>query len=105
VIDRRGRRDELRDILSDVVHADIHLGTRHEPAASQRPNANRLRPTTSSDVVINDSALRGIHQDEVVPVGHRDLRQRARVHLVGVADDAVEVQQVRGDRVHLVVGE
>src|SRR6059036_2698824 len=49
--------------------------------------------------------LRRIHDDEVVAVRHRDFGQGLRVHLVALADDAVEMEQVRRDGVHLIVGE
>ena len=44
-------------------------------------------------------------EDEVAAVRHRHLRQRLRIHHGVGGNDAVEVQQIRGQRVRLGVGQ
>lgn len=78
------------------------------PASATR----RARSATSSRGASPCRAERGpsfrprrVGQDEIVAVRHLHPRQGRRVHLVLGPDDPVQVEQVRRDRVHLVVGQ
>jgi len=40
---------------------------------------------------------------KAVAVRHLHLRQRLRVHRIGLADDAIQLEDIGGDRINLVV--
>src|SRR5689334_6053634 len=77
----------------------------HAGEAASRSNAMRAMGAIMCASLQELRCSAGIHDDEVVPIRHDDLRQRLRIHLVLLADDAVEVKEIRGDRIDLVVAQ
>jgi hypothetical protein len=63
--------------------------------------------TTSKDFLLPIRSLKLGRKadDESVPVRHLYFRQRLRIHLIGLADEFVERQNIRGQSVDLIVGE
>src|SRR5262245_25254635 len=85
------------------------------PTITANPTTTDLRTrsdilfdiTISKDFLLTIRSLKLVRKadDESVPVRHFYFRQRLRVHLIVLADEFVERQNVRGQSVDLVVGE
>src|SRR5262245_61174777 len=84
------------------------------PATTANPAATDL--CLRSDILFDITASKDLlpirslqlvrkADDESVPVRHLYFRQRVRVHLIVLADEFIERQNIRGQSIDLVIGE
>jgi len=96
--------DMIRSLSESTAgHSGCRLGGLAERCDQERGHAREVLWSAVNTVAALSWLLR-VDDDEAVSVRHLDLRQGLSIHLVAWANDSIQIQDVCGNGIYLLIG-